>query len=259
MGRAVIGQPGVTHVLMVGADLKNLVNEAALLAARRGANAVGLRDFMDALSKIQLGSERRIVVAPEERRRTAYHEAGRALLGMLTPGADPVRAISIVPRGHALGVTFQSPDTDRYSYSEPYLRGRIAGMLGGRAAEQIIFDDAATGAESDLEQATALARQMVGRWGMSQQVGPMSVLPNPRREQSLSLNGSGASPATRELLEVEVRGILDECSRQAHDVLTANRRQLEMLVAELLEKETLHADDLYRATGLPVPDAPAIP
>lgn len=244
---------------MVGADLKNLANEAALLAARRGADAVGLRDFMDALSKIQLGSERRIVVVPEERRRTAYHEAGHALLGMLTPGADPVRTISIVPRGHALGVTFQSPDTDRYFYSEPYLRGRVAGMLGGRAAEQIVFGDVTTGAESDLEQATALGRQMVGRWGMSQKVGPMSVLPDPRREQPLSLDGSGTSAATRELLEVEVRRILDECSRQAHDVLTANRQQLEMLVTELLENETLHAGDLYRATGLPAPGAPAIP
>ncbi len=142
---------------MVGADLKNLVNEAALLAARRGADTVRLRDFTDALSKIQLGSERKIVVSADERRRTAYHEAGHALLGMLTPGADPVRKISIVPRGHALGVTFQTPDAERYFYSEPYLRGRIAGMMGGRAAEEIAFGNVTTGAESDLEQATALA------------------------------------------------------------------------------------------------------
>ena len=241
---------------MVGADLKNLVNEAALLAARRGSDTVHLRDFTAALSKIQLGSERRIVVSPDERRRTAYHEAGHALLGMLTPGADPVRTISIVPRGHALGVTFQSPDTDRYFYSESYLRGRIAGMLGGRAAEQVAFGDVTTGSESDLEQATALARQMVGRWGMSEAVGAMSLLPDPRREQPLSLDGNGSSPAARELLEVEVRRILDGCSEEAHDLLTKERPRLDRLADALLQAETLDAGDIYRAADLPIPAEP---
>jgi cell division protease FtsH len=237
---------------MVGADLKNLVNEAALLAARRGGDTVRLQDFTDALSKIQLGSERRIVVSAEERRRTAYHEAGHALIGMLTPGADPVRKISIVPRGHALGVTFQSPDTDRYFYSERYLRGRIAGMLGGRASEQLVFGDVTTGAESDLEQATALARQMVGRWGMSEQVGAMSVLPDPRREQPFALDGGAASPATRELVESEVRRILGECSQRAADVLEAERSRLDALVEALLEAETLDTAAAHRATGVPL-------
>jgi len=236
---------------MVGADLKNLVNEAALLAARRGGNTVRLRDFTEALSKIQLGSERRIVVSAEERRRTAYHEAGHALMGMLTPGADPVRKVSIVPRGHALGVTFQSPDTDRYFYSEPYLRGRISGMLAGRAAEQIVFGDVTSGAESDLEQATSLARQMVGRWGMSEQVGAMSVLPDPRREQSFLTDGTGSSPATRELVEMEARRILDECSRNAFDVLDAERSRLDALVQALLSAETLDMAEAYQASGLP--------
>jgi cell division protease FtsH len=236
---------------MVGADLKNLVNEAALLAARRGGDTVRLRDFTDALSKIQLGSERRIVVSADERRRTAYHEAGHALLGMLTPGADPVRKVSIVPRGHALGVTFQSPDAERYFYSEPYLRGRIAGMLGGRAAEQLVFGDVTTGAENDLEQATNLARQMVGRWGMSDRVGAVSVLPDPRREQPFAMDGSGTSPATRELVELEMRRILNECSERALNVLTAERQRLDALVDALLAAETLDAAEAYRASGLP--------
>jgi cell division protease FtsH len=244
---------------MAGAELKNLVNEAALLAARRGGESVRLRDFTDALSKIQLGSERRIVVSPEERRRTAYHEAGHALVGMLTPGADPVRKISIVPRGHALGVTFQSPDTDRYFYNESYLRGRISGMLGGRAAEQTVFGDVTTGSESDLEQATALARQMVGRWGMSETLGAMSVLPDPRREQPLTLNGGATSPATRELVETEVRRILEDCSRQALDTLGSERSRLDGLVETLLSAETLDAGDIYRASGLPIPDVSSEP
>ncbi|MGH2997529.1 MAG: ATP-dependent zinc metalloprotease FtsH, partial [Gaiellaceae bacterium] len=133
---------------MVGADLKNLVNEAALMAARRNHERVEVADFSDAMEKIVLGAERRIVLTSEERERTAYHESGHALLGMLEPSADPVRKVSIVPRGRALGVTFQSPETDRYGYSAGYLRGRIVGALGGRAAEEIVFSDVTTGAES---------------------------------------------------------------------------------------------------------------
>ena len=152
---------------MVGADLKALVNEAALTAARRGHEKVQMADFTDALERILLGAERRIMLSPQERERTAHHESGHALLGMLQPGADPVRKVSIVPRGRALGVTFQSPETDRYGYGANYLRGRIIGALGGRAAEEIVYHDTSTGAESDLEQVTRIARQMVGRWGMS--------------------------------------------------------------------------------------------
>ena len=191
-------------------------------------------DFTDALEKIVLGSERRIMLSADDRRRTAYHEAGHALLGMLTPGADPVRKISIVPRGHALGVTFQSPDADRYSYSASYLRGRIAGMLAGRAAEELVYDDVTTGAENDLEQATGIAKQMVGRWGMSEKVGMLSALPDPRREQPLSLGGDGTSPATRELVETEARRILDQGHDQALETLRANRHRLDALVEALL-------------------------
>ena len=167
---------------MVGADLKNLVNEAALTAARRNHEQVELADFTDALERIILGAERQIVISDDERERTAYHESGHALLGMLRPGADPVRKVSIVPRGRALGVTFQSPDADRYGYDVAYLRGRIVGALGGRAAEQVVYGDFTTGAESDLEQVTRIARMMVGRWGMSEKVGMVSVLPGPQDE-----------------------------------------------------------------------------
>jgi cell division protease FtsH len=244
---------------MVGAELANLVNEAALQAARRDHTQVYQADFTDALERIVLGSERRILLSAEDRRRTAYHEAGHALLGMLTPGADPVRKISIVPRGHALGVTFQSPDADRYSYSASYLRGRIAGMLAGRAAEELIYDDVTTGAENDLEQATGIAKQMVGRWGMSEKVGMLSALADPRREQPLGLGGDGTSPATRELVETEARRILDQGHDQALETLRANRQRLDALVEALLRTETLDAADAYHAAGIPMPATPDLP
>src|SRR5829696_228776 len=244
---------------MVGAELANLVTEAAILAARRNHTAVHQADITDALERIVLGSERRILLSAADRRRTAYHEAGHALVGMLTPGADPVRKISIVPRGHAVGVTFQSPDADRYSYSASYLRGRIAGMLAGRAAEELIYDDVTTGAENDLEQATGIAKQMVGRWGMSEKVGMLSALPDPRREQPLSLGGDGTSPATRELVEAEARRILDQGHDQALQTLRANRQRLDGLVEALLRTETLDAADAYRAAGVPYPAEPDLP
>jgi cell division protease FtsH len=236
---------------MVGAELKNLVNEAAILAARREHERVTLADFNDALEKIVLGTARRVLVPADERRRTAYHEGGHALLGMLTPGADPVRKISIIPRGHALGVTFQSPDSDRYGYSAGYLVGRLAGMLAGRAAEELIYGEVSTGAESDLEQATRIARQMVGRWGMSAAVGPVSVLPGPGQESMFGFDGNAAAPATRELVDAEVRRLLEEAAHQAMQVLSEHRSNLDGLVDALLDCETLDADEAYRAAGVP--------
>jgi cell division protease FtsH len=236
---------------MVGAELKNLINEAAILAARRGEERVTLADFNDGLEKIVLGTARRVVMPADERRRTAYHEGGHALLGMLTPGADPVRKISIIPRGHALGVTFQSPDADRYGYSASYLVGRLAGMLGGRAAEQVVYGEVSTGAESDLEQATRIARQMVGRWGMSPAVGPVSVLPGPGQETMFGFDGNGPAPATRELLDREVRRLLDEAAQKAEQTLIEHRPNLESLVEALLQTETLDAEQAYRAAGVP--------
>ncbi|MFL5826680.1 MAG: ATP-dependent zinc metalloprotease FtsH [Thermoleophilaceae bacterium] len=237
---------------MVGADLRNLVNEAALTAARHDHDRVHAEDFANALEKIILGAARRITLTQEDRERTAYHESGHAVLGMLQPGADPVRKVSIVPRGRALGVTFQAPDVDRYGYGAAYLRGRMVGALGGRAAEEIVYGDVTTGAESDLEQVTAIARQMVGRWGMSEAVGPVSVLP--REEDMPLIPGAGsAADATRELVDSEVRRIIDECYDTAVSTLRENRSHLESLAHALLERETLDEADAYRAAGIEPP------
>jgi cell division protease FtsH len=236
---------------MVGADLRNLVNEAALTAARHRHERVEAADFTEALSRIILGSERRITLSPEERERTAYHEAGHAILGMVEPGADPVRKVSIVPRGRALGVTFQSPDIERYGYDMAYLRGRITGALGGRAAEELVYGDTTTGAESDLEQVTRIARQMVGRWGMSDAIGPVSVLPAPGQEQIVLAGSPDAlSEATRNLVESDTRRILDECYAGALEKLHENRERLDRLAGALLEHETLDELDAYRVVGL---------
>jgi cell division protease FtsH len=238
---------------MVGADLKNLVNEAALLAARRGHETVKTADFTDALEKIVLGTVRGIMLTAEEKSRTAFHESGHALLGMLTPGADPVRKISIIPRGQALGVTFQSPVTDRYGYSAKYLRGRIIGALGGRAAEEVVYGDMTTGAESDLDQVSNIARQMVGRWGMSEAIGPVTVLPPPGQESPF---GDGVAPATKELIDSEVRKIVDECYAEALQLLRDHRGQLDQLAHKLFEAETLDEDDAYAAAGIDRQTAP---
>ena len=177
---------------MVGADLANLANEAALLAARRDHDKVQMADFTDSLEKILLGAPRGIVLSQEDRERTAYHESGHALVGMLTPGADPVRKVSIIPRGQALGVTLSTPDGDRVSYSREDLEAKIKVSLGGRVAEEVVYGKITTGAESDLQQLTQIARQMVGRWGMSEKLGPLAVLPAtagplpPRRQRDLA-------------------------------------------------------------------------
>jgi cell division protease FtsH len=234
---------------MVGADLANLVNEAALLAARKGEDQVTQADFLEALEKVVLGTERKITLSREERERTAFHESGHALLGMLVPGADPVRKVSIVPRGRALGVTFQSPDNDRYGYDEEYLKGRIVGALGGRAAEEIVYGNVTTGAESDLEQVTHIARSMVGRWGMSDKVGLVSVLPGPGDEVNPFSPDGGVAPATRELVDAEVRRIVDECYERAEVLLRDNREKLDALAHELLAQETLNEADVYRVAG----------
>jgi cell division protease FtsH len=231
---------------MVGADLKNLVNEAALRAARRGEDQVTMADFSDSLEKIVLGTARGIVLDREERERTAFHESGHALLGMLTPGADPVRKISIIPRGQALGVTYQAPAADRYGYSETYLRGRITGALGGRAAEEIIYGDVTTGAENDMEHASNIARQMVGRWGMSPAIGPVSVLPSSQDQAA----ADGVAPATRELVDAETRRIIEECYEQALATLRGSRDRLDRLARTLLDRETLEEDEAYAAAGI---------
>ena len=238
---------------MVGADLKNLVNEAALLAARRDHDRVGLGDFTDALEKIVLGTERRLVLSADERARIAYHESGHALLGMLQPGADPVRKISIVPRGQALGVTFQSPESDRYSYDRAYLEGHIIGLLGGRAAEEVVYSEVTTGASNDLERVTSVARQMVGRWGMSEAIGPVSVLPPSAAEAPWGESAEAPSAATKELVDSEVRRIVEDCYAMALGLLRENRVKLDALAEALLARETLDEADAYRIAGLAGP------
>lgn len=242
-----------------GADLKNLVNEAALLAARREQDEVRQKDFVDALEKIVLGPERPILLSPEDRERIAYHESGHAILGLVVRGADPVHRVTIVPRGQALGVTYQRPQTDRYNYPEAYLRAKVVGMLGGRAAEEVVYGTRTTGAESDIEQATALARSMVTRWGMSDQLGMVQLAP--RENPYLSgLAGFGAekpfSEETARVIDAEVMRIINESHDDAKRLLSAHRKQLDALVAALLSRETLNEQDILEVTGLPA--APAL-
>jgi cell division protease FtsH len=237
---------------MVGADLANLANEAALLAARRGHNQVEMGDFTDSLEKIMLGAPRGIVLSAADRERTAYHESGHALVGMLTPRADPVRKVSIIPRGMALGVTLSTPDTDRVSYSRQDLHGKILVALGGRVAEEVVYGTITTGAESDIQQLTAIARQMVGRWGMSDAIGPIAVLPS--EAQGFLLPGvKETSEATAELVDAEVRRIVEDSHREVTELLSSNRDRLESLTRALLEAETLDGPDAYAAAGLPSP------
>jgi cell division protease FtsH len=229
---------------MVGADLRNLVNEAALTAARRSHEQVTADDFSAALERIILGTERRLTLSREERERTAYHEAGHALIGMLQPGGDPVRKISIVPRGRALGVTLSRPDFDRHGYTTEYLQGRLMAALGGRAAEELVFGGVSTGPEGDIELVTALARQMVGRWGMSDAIGPMAVLPSDGAP-GFFVGPEAPSEQTRELLDAEVRRLIDECYDRAFEQLRGHRDQLDRLAAALLERESLDEAEIY--------------
>jgi cell division protease FtsH len=238
---------------MVGADLANLVNESALLAARLGRDTVTAADFAQSLEKIVLGAERKIMMTPTDRRRTAYHEAGHALVGMLTPGADPVRKVSIVPRGQALGVTLSSPDFDRFNYSRRELEAVVKVMLGGRAAEEVVFDDETTGAEGDIDQVTRLVRNMVGRWGMSPAVGMVAVLPRDGGNPF----GEPISPQTLELVDAEVRRAVDAAHDQVLDLLADERSRLDALAEALLERETLDQADAYRIAGLAEPELPA--
>ncbi|MGV9246939.1 ATP-dependent zinc metalloprotease FtsH [Streptomyces sp. NPDC003710] len=231
---------------MTGAELANLANEAALLAVKRKQGRVTRADFSEALEKVQLGAERSLVMPEEERRRTAYHESGHALLGMLQPGADPVRKVTIVPRGRALGVTLSTPESDKYAYTEEYLRGRVIGALGGMAAEQVVYKVITTGSESDLEQVTNIARGMVARWGMSERVGRLSALPSDAQQAY----GLAAAPQTLDVIEIEMRRIVDECYEEACRKLRDHRDQLDALAEALLVNETLDEAEAYRIAGI---------
>ena len=252
LGRIASTTPG-----MVGADLANLVNEAALLAARRSHEVVDESDFTDALERIILGAERQVMMSLEDRRRTAYHEGGHAIVGMLTEGADPVRKVSIIPRGLALGVTFAAPESDRFNYREPEIQARINVALGGRAAEEIVYGETSTGAESDIQQLTEIARQMVGRWGMSSAIGPIAVIP--RDGQGPFLPGAAeVSPDTQKLVDTEVRRIVEESQQAVITLLEENRSKLDSLANALLEHETLDEEDAYAAAGVPRTTSPSV-
>ena len=237
---------------MVGADLANLCNEAALLAARRDHTKVQNADFTDSLEKITLGAARGIVLSRADRERTAYHESGHALVGMLTPEADPVRKISIIPRGMALGVTLSSPDSDRVSYSREELDAKIKVALGGRVAEEVVYGQITTGAESDIQQLTQIARQMVGRWGMSDKLGPVSVLPSDGAGPLLP-GVSETSPQTQWLIDQEVQRMIEEAHGEVTTLLSGHRSQLDGLAQALLVAETLDAAPAYAAAGVKMP------
>jgi cell division protease FtsH len=235
---------------MVGADLANLVNEAALLAARRNHERVTNQDFTDALERIVLGAERKVMLSEDDRRRTAYHEAGHAIVGMLTPGADPVRKVSIIPRGQALGVTFSAPDADRFNFDQRHLMAQIKVALGGRTAEELVFGDLTTGAESDIQHLTRIARSMVGRWGMSEAIGPIAVVPMDGYSPLLP-GASETSEATQRLIDEEVHKLVEGAHADVTTLLTEHRHNLDALAGALLERETLDEADAYAAAGLP--------
>jgi cell division protease FtsH len=247
---------------LVGADLRNLVNEAALLAARKDKAAVDTADFSEALEKIALGAERKLALNPAERQRVAYHESGHALLGLLQPEGDPVRRVTVVARGQALGVTLSVPDDDRYNYGEPYLRARIVSALGGRAAEQLIYGTVTTGAENDIKQVTELARAMVTRWGMSSEVGLLALSGSEDGNFLESGLAGGAmrpySEQTAQAIDRAMRQIVDECYTKAFDLLTRERGRLEALAAVLLREESLNEAQMRSAAGLEGRPAPEL-
>jgi cell division protease FtsH len=209
---------------------------------------------MDALEKIVLGPERPLILSRADKERIAYHEGGHTILGLVVPGADPVNRVTIVPRGQALGVTYQRPDSDRYNYPEAYLRGRIVGALGGRAAEEIVYGTRTTGAENDIEQATALARRMVTRWGMSDRVGLVQLAPRENPYLGGSGGYTGARPfseATAEAIDAEVLKIIGDSHEEAKRLLSAHRKQLDALAEVLVARETLNEQEILEITGLP--------
>lgn len=236
------GTPG-----MSGADLANLVNEAALLGARKNRSAVTMADFEEAKDKVMMGTERRsLVILPEEKKTTAYHEAGHALVAKLIPGSDPVHKVTIIPRGLALGLTHYLPLDERHTMSREYLETRLVHMMGGRIAEKLKFDHLTTGAGNDLQQATNLARKMVCDWGMSEKIGPLSFS---SKDDEIFLGRDFArkkdySEATAEKIDNEVRRIVLEAEKKASDLLTKNTAKLEKLADALLEKEILDGNEI---------------
>ncbi|PYM45477.1 MAG: cell division protein FtsH [Candidatus Rokuibacteriota bacterium] len=232
-----------------GADLANLVNEAALLAARQDKKVVEMIDFENAKDKVLMGVERRSMIIPEsEKRTTAYHEGGHALVAYLLPGADPLHKVTIIPRGRALGLTMQLPTDDRYSYSKEYLVNQITILLGGRSAEEIVFQQQTTGAGNDLEKATEMARKMVCEWGMSDKMGPLTF---GKAEEHIFLGREVSRPKdyseeTAILIDSEIKRIVTDCAARARQLLDTNLEKLHILARALLERETLDGEEINR-------------
>ena len=246
------GTPGFS-----GADLANLVNEAALLAARRNKKFVERADFDEAKDKVLMGVERRsMVISEEEKKTTAFHEAGHALVAILLPGADPVHKVTIIPRGRALGITQQLPTDDKYSYSKDYLLNRITIALGGRAAEEVVFAQKTTGAGDDLEKATELARKMVCEWGMSEKLGPLTF---GKREEAIFLGKEFArhqdySEETAVMIDAEIKRIVTDCAEKARRLIEEQLEKLHSLARALLEREVLDAEEIVQIIrGTPLP------
>jgi len=236
-----------------GADLANLVNEAALLAARRQSAQVSREDINKAHDRVVMGSERKDLLNPSERQRTAVHESGHAVAALLLPESDPVRQVSIIPRGRALGVTEQLPVEDRHNYSEPYLATRLSVLLGGRCAERLMLGNVSSGAANDLEQATRLARMMVAQWGMSELLGPVHYhlgSEHPFLGYDITQE-KDFSETTAQRIDEEIRRLITEAEQRTIDILTVNRAGLQQLVDALLVYETLDADAVRAAvTGV---------
>ncbi len=235
-----------------GADLENLVNEAALRAGRNQKSVVTAEEFDQARDKILLGAEREEMMDDEEKELVAYHEAGHALMTKLIPGADPLQKVTIIPRGRALGATEQTPEEDRHNFKHSYLLNRIAIMMGGRAAEQLVFEDLTNGTANDVKQATTLVRKMVAQWGMSDKIGPVTYSLG---EEHQFLGRELARPkdfseATARLIDEEVQRIITEMQDKALEQLTAHRDQLDAIAEALLDHETLSNDELERLLDL---------
>ena len=234
--------PGFT-----GADLANLLNEAALLAARKNKKSVDMTDFEDAKDKVMMGVQRKsAVLTDEDKKTTAYHEAGHTLVAVETKGADPVHKVTIIPRGRALGVTMQLPIDEKYGYARKYIEGRLAILMGGRAAEELIFKEMTTGAGNDIEQATSLARKMVCEWGMSDTLGPMSF---GKKNEEVFLgreiqNQKDYSEETAKLIDDEVVKIVRKAQRKAKSILKSKVKYLHQIAEALLKYETINGDDL---------------
>jgi len=230
-----------------GADLANLLNEAALLAARKGKQAVTMLDLREAKDKVLMGKERRsLVLSEKEKRNTAYHEAGHALIALLIPGSDPVEKVTIIPRGFSLGSTWSVPEEDRYSHNKTFLLNQIAGLMGGRAAEMLVFSELTTGAKADIQMATETARSMVCEWGMSEKLGPLAY---GKKHEQIFLGRELAqhrdySDAVALEIDAEVREIVTHSYERAYRLLVENRGKLELLANALLEYETLDLKDI---------------